>query len=265
MIQLKLFCLMILGLFLVSCSKEYLKKVLKDNPDILVEAIEQNPKEVMEALNSASLKFRQQQVAEAQKQRQAQREAECKNPTKIPETPKDRVYFGDASASLTIVEYSDFQCFYCKAVHDESLGQVLEEYKGKVRILYKHLPILQIHPQAQLAAQYYEAVGKVDKSKAKMFHDKLFAQQGEIKKGAKFLDQAVLDLGLSLKKVKTELDGVKSIIEQDMAEARKFGFQGTPGFLVGGVTLRGKNPFSEFKSAIDCRLEAMGEKDKESS
>ena len=259
MVQIKLFCLILMGLFLVSCSKEYLKKVLADNPDILVSAIEKNPKEIMEALNTASVKFRQQQIAEAQKQRQAQREEECKNP-KEPNTPKNRVYFGDMDAPVTIVEYSDFQCFYCKAVHDETLGQVLEEYKGKVRILYKHLPILAIHPQAQLAAQYYEAVAKLDKSKAKPFHDKLFAKQQEIKKGAQFLDQLVTEVGLSPKKVQAELDGVKSIIEEDMEEAKKFGFQGTPGFLVGGVTLRGKNPFSEFKSAIDCRLEEMGKK-----
>ena len=170
-------------LFTVSCSKEYLKKILKDNPEILTEAIEENPKAIIESLNKASIKFRQEQIEAAEKKREAEFEEAFKNPKK-PATPKDRIYFGDASAPLTIVEYADFQCPYCKVTGDD-LKVILKEYKGLVRVLYKHFPLDQIHPQARLAAQYYEAVGKVDPSKAEAFHDQLYAEYRKISGGGK--------------------------------------------------------------------------------
>ncbi len=256
MMYIKFLSLVFVGLFTISCTKSYLKEVLAENPDILVEAIEKNPKEIINALNNASIKFRQEQIAQASKKRRVEREKEFSAPKK-PTTPSHRAYFGDVKAPITIVEYSDFQCFYCKAVHDETLGRVLKAYKGKVRILYKHLPIQAIHPQALLAAQYYEAVVKLNKGKAKKFHDKLFANQSQLRQGGKFLDKIVREVGLSPKRVKAKLNQVKPIIEADQKEARKFGFSGTPGFLVGGVSLRGKNPFSEFKKIIDRLLKDM--------
>ena len=191
-------------LFTVSCSKEYLKKILKDNPEILTEAIEENPKAIIEALNKASIKFRQEQIAEAEKKREAEFEEAFKNPKK-PETPKDRIYFGDASAPLTIVEYADFQCPYCKVTGDD-LKIILKEYKGLVKVLYKHFPLDQIHPQARLAAQYYEAVGKVDPSKAEAFHDQLYAEYRKISGGEKFLDKVVKNLNVDVKKVKAGIE-----------------------------------------------------------
>ena len=243
-------------LFTVSCSKEYLKKILADNPEILTEAIEKNPKAVIEALNKASIKFRQEQIALAEKKRQAELEEAFANPKK-PDTPKDRIYFGDVNAPLTIVEYSDFQCPYCKMAGID-LEVILKEYKGLVRILYKHFPLDQIHPQARLASQYYEALGKVDPSKAKAFHDQLYAQQRKIAGGENFLDQVVKDLGVDVKKVKKELDKVKSIIEADLAEARKFGFSGTPGFLMAGVPIKGKPELSKIRETLDRRLKDEG-------
>ena len=245
--------LFILLLFNVSCSKEYIKKVLKDNPEILAEIIEENPKVILEALNKASLKYRQEQLKSAEEQKAQAREDEFKNPKK-PKLGKDRIYFGDAKAPITIVEYSDFQCGFCKRAGEGAVAQVLKEYKGKVRVLYKHLP-LPFHAEAGIAAQYYEAVGKVDSSKAKAFHDKLFEKQSELgQKKEELLKSIVKDIGLDLKKVQKHLDSVQAIVKEDEAEAKKFGINGTPGFLVGGVSLSGAQPFSEFKTIIDRHL-----------
>ena len=248
----------LLALSTVSCSRNYLKKVLVDNPEILAQAIKENPEEILTALQDASMKMREKQMEDAQKQREEAAEEEFKNP-KNPDTPDSRNYFGDASAPITIVEYSDFQCGFCKRVHDNTLTSLLKEYKGKIRILYKHLPIL--HSTSELAAQYYEAVAKVDKSKAKAFHDKLFEDPSKIRGGEEFLNKTVSDLGLNVRKVKSELENVSAIVNADKAEAQKFGFSGTPGFLVGGVTVRGAVPISEFKRIIDRHLADMGKAD----
>ena len=245
--------------FTVSCSKEYIKKVLKDNPDILAEAIEENPKVILEALNKASLKYRQEQLKSAEEQKAKAREDEFKNPKK-PKLGKNRVYFGDAKAPITVVEYSDFQCGFCKRAGEGAIAQILKEYKGKVRVLYKHLP-LPFHPEAGIAAQYYEAVGKVNPAKAKEFHDKIFEKQSELcQKKEELLKSIVKEMGLNLKKVQDQLDSVKTIVDEDTAEAKSFGINGTPGFLVGGVSLSGAQPFSEFKNIIDRHLADMEKK-----
>ena len=251
--------LVLVLLFSVSCSEEYIKKVLKDNPEILAEVIEKNPKVILEALNKASLEYRKEQLKAASEQKVQARQDEFKNPKK-PTLGKDRVYFGDAKAPITIVEYSDFQCGFCKKAGEGAVQQVLSEYKGKVRVLYKHLP-LPFHPEAGIAAQYYEAVAKVDSTKAKEFHDKVFAKQSELgQKKEELLIAIVKELGLNLKKVQENLESVKSIVEEDEAEAKKFGINGTPGFLVGGVSLSGAQPFSEFKAIIDRHIADMEKK-----
>lgn len=251
--------LIFIFLFTVSCSKEYIKKVLKDNPDILAEVIEENPTVILEALNKASLKYRQEQLKTAQEQKVKAREDEFKNPKK-PTLGEGRAYFGDVDAPITIVEYSDFQCGFCKRAGEGAIEQILKEYEGKVRILYKHLP-LDFHPEAKIAAQYYEAVTKVDATKAKEFHDKVFEKQSQLgQKKEELLIEIVKEMGLDLKKVQENLDSVKSIVEKDAEEAKKFGISGTPGFLVGGVSLSGAQPFSEFKTIIDRHLADMGKK-----
>lgn len=219
---------LLMALSTISCSRNYIQKMLVEHPEILSKAIEENPEQIIMALNNASVKMREQQMRAAQEEKSKQAEEEYANP-KQPDTPESRNYFGNVSAPITIVEYSDFQCGFCKRAHDQTLTQILRDYDGKVRILYKHLPIL--HSTSHLAAQYYEAVVKVDKQKAKGFHDKLFEDPSQIRQGADFLDKVVDDLGMSVKKVKDQLESVNSIIENDKQEAQKFGFSGTLALL----------------------------------
>ena len=236
----------------VSCSPDYIKKVLKDNPDILAEVIEENPKLIIDALNKASVKMRQDQLKAAEEDEKKKMEEEFNNPKK-PEVTADRAVFGDSSAPITIVEYSDFQCPFCKRASDLAVKQILDEYKGKVRVVYKHLP-LPNHPQAEIAAKYYEAVAKVDKKKARAFHDKLFEKQTQIRQGEKFLQGVVKEVGLKVADVKKHLDSVSEIIRKDEQEASRFGFRGTPAFLVGGVSISGAQDVSKFKEVIDRHI-----------
>lgn len=247
-------------LFLTGCGPAFLKKMIKDNPEIVTESIKSNPGVYMEALAEAQRQYMLERRKKQQEQEQVSREEEFKNPKK-PEMKDSRVYFGNKDAPITIVEYSDFQCGYCaKAV--KTIERVLKNYPDKVRILYKHKPLF---PGSAKAAEYYEAIGMQDSKKARDFHDMVFERKGEIKNGEKFLKELAKKLKVNMGKLEKDLNLVANIVQSDAKEAEKFGFTGTPGFLVGGVSLPGAMPYSEFKKIVDRHLADMedgGEKDK---
>ena len=83
---------------------------------------------------------------------------------------------GDKNAKVTIIEYSDFQCPFCQKSF-MTMNQILNDYKGKVRLAYKHLPIQSIHPNAQIAAEAAECAG--EQNKFWEYHDTLFNKQQE--------------------------------------------------------------------------------------
>ncbi len=83
---------------------------------------------------------------------------------------------GKAGAPITIVEYSDFQCPYCSKAQP-TIKQVLSEYGDKVSLVYKHFPLVSIHPRAQITAEAAECAK--DQGKFWEFHDQLFDKQGD--------------------------------------------------------------------------------------
>jgi protein-disulfide isomerase len=162
---------------------------------------------------------------------------------------------GPKDAPITIVEYSDFECPYCSRGY-RTIQEVKEKYKGKIRFVFKHLP-LDFHPMAMPAAQYFEAIALQSPEKAYKFHDYVFENQDKLKTGKeKFLDEAARKAGADLAKVKTDMksDTVMKRIEADMEEAKQFGISGTPGFIINGVSLRGAYPADKFAEIIDRQL-----------
>lgn len=83
---------------------------------------------------------------------------------------------GPKDAKITIVEFSDFQCPYCSRAFP-TIEQVMKDYNGKVRLVFKHFPLISIHPHAQKAAEAAECA----KAQGKFweFHDKLFTAQND--------------------------------------------------------------------------------------
>jgi len=227
-----------------------MEKTLTDHPEVLFNAIKAHPKEFLDTVNEA---------VESAKSKMAEQamEDDFKN-RKDPDTSKGTTIFGTKGAPITIVEYSDFQCPFCSRGY-HTLKEVEKKYGDKVHVIYKNLP-LDIHPQALPAAQYFEAISIQDPAKAKAFHDMVFENQEELgKKKEKFLDEVVKKVGADLAQVKKDIKSkdVNDRINADMEEAQKFGFSGTPGFLVNGVAIRGAYPADHFASIID-RLEKEG-------
>ncbi|MBY0413605.1 MAG: thioredoxin domain-containing protein, partial [Bdellovibrionales bacterium] len=158
---------------------------------------------------------------------------------------------GSKDAPLTLVEYSDFECPFCSRGY-QTVMDLMKKYDGKIRFVFKHLP-LSFHEQAMISAQYYEAIRLQDEKKAFAFHDEIFQNQAKLKNGVAFLDAAAKKVGADLGKVKKDINGdkVKDRIAADMKEAGEFGMQGTPGFLLNGVPVRGAYPADYFVGLVD--------------
>lgn len=255
--SLKGIALLATGLIVAGCapSAPQLKKVMEENPEILYGVIQKDPKKFLDVVNEAAQKARQQEESKFAEDEAKAREEEMKNPKK-PEIGANRAFAGTDGAPITIVEYSDFQCPYCRRGHD-TMKQVLEKYAGKVKIVFKQMPIERIHPLARPGSDMYEAIAMQDKAKATKFKDYVFEHQDDLnKEGPKFYEEVAKKVGANVAKAKKDAAGedVKKIVEADKAEGEKFGFTGTPGYLVNGVSLKGAYPFEEFEKLIDKML-----------
>ncbi|HEY7724179.1 MAG TPA: thioredoxin domain-containing protein [Anaeromyxobacteraceae bacterium] len=157
---------------------------------------------------------------------------------------------GEAKAPVTIVEFSDFECPYCSRA-EEVVRQVMKEYAGKVRVVYRDFP-LPFHPNAQKAAEAAHCAG--DQGKYWEMHEKLFASQQAL--GVPDLKGHAKGLGLDAGKFDKCLDsGDKAkLVESNKRAGADAGVTGTPAFFVNGVMISGAQPFGEFKSVIDREL-----------
>lgn len=236
----------------VSCttSKEDLKKLIKENPDIITESIKANPAKYIEALNEAVKSAQEGEGKRREEEEKKQLENSFNNPLQA-DIRSDESFRGNKDAPITLVEYSDFECPFCS----RGFGTVMElmkKYEGKIRFVYKHLP-LSFHPQAMPAAQYYEAIRMQSPDKAWKFHDAIYSNQRKLQNGEAFLKEEAKKLGVDMKKLAADVksEKVQSRIDADMAEAQKFGFQGTPGFLLNGIPVKGAYPTSHFDGLIE--------------
>ena len=245
-----------LGVALTGCapSAKQLKEAVEQDPSIVFVAIEKDPAKFIEVVNKAAQSAQEKAQQQAMQDLEKQREEEFKNPLK-PKIEDGRVIFGAKDAPITIVEYSDFECPYCGKGY-ATVKQILKEYQGKVRLVFKHMP-LDFHPMALPSAKYFEAIGKQSPEKAEKFHDAIFENQGQLRNGKEeYLKSIAKKLGLDMKKLEKDLNdaSIMERIQADTAEAQTMGFNGTPAFVVNGVSMRGAFPFNEFKAVIDRHL-----------
>ena len=159
---------------------------------------------------------------------------------------------GGASAPVTIVEFSDFQCPFCSRVVD-TVKQIEKAYGKKVRIQFRHNP-LPFHDKAQLAAEAGVAAGA--QGKFWQMHDKLFGNQQALDRAS--LEKYAGEIGLNVDKFKSDLDSgkFKSAVNADVTYANGLGGGGfgTPTFFINGRKISGAMPFDSFASVIDEEL-----------
>lgn len=171
-------------------------------------------------------------------------------PTAPVTTELGRSMKGNPNALVTIVEFSDYECPYCSKV-EPTIARILQDYPNDVRVIFTHNP-LEMHKNAPLAAQAAYAAGL--QNKFWEMHKLLFANQKRLTRDN--ILKFAADLKLDQTKFIRDLDAPSTvqIVENNKAEAKKFGFRGTPAFLVNNQPLSGAQPYENFKKAIDEEL-----------
>ena len=159
---------------------------------------------------------------------------------------------GAATAPVTVVEFSDFQCPFCQRVMP-TLKRVREAYGDRVRIVWKDFPLTSIHPQAFKAAE----AGQCAREQGKFweYHDQLFANQQALE--PEFLKKYAADTGLDAATFSACLDTAKYAerVQAQMGVGNSLGVSSTPSVFINGRLLSGAQPYETFTAVIDEELE----------
>lgn len=158
---------------------------------------------------------------------------------------------GPADAPITIVEFSDYQCPYCRRWHDEVYEPLLAAYPGKIRFVYRHLPLESIHPEAIPAAEAAMCAGEQDAFW--QFHEKLFSSEAL---GSQVYTRYARDLGLDMTTFESCVADRKyqEAVATDTNFAIDLGIRSTPTFFINGLAIVGAQPLDVFKQVIDKEL-----------
>ncbi len=157
---------------------------------------------------------------------------------------------------VTLVEFADLQCPACRTYHPV-VKELLDIYPGDVRLIFKHFPLIAIHPNAMAAAIAAEAAGQ--QGKFFEFVDLAYEKQGEWASlpnpEDKFAELAKA-LGLDVNKFKSALsdNALEDKVEEQRNEGIKNGVQGTPSFFINGVKIENPKDLEAFKQLVDKTL-----------
>lgn len=170
---------------------------------------------------------------------------------------------GNKDAKVTVVEFSDFQCPFCKKYFDDTHAQLQKDYvdTGKIQFAYRHFPLSQMHPLAEKAGEAAECANEQDNFWG--YHDILFDEQGTWAEQTNTLDNAInnfvdyaTQLGMDGNQFRSclETDKYKQNVADDTAVGTDAQVDGTPTFFINGQRLVGALPYSEIKKVIDQEL-----------
>lgn len=170
---------------------------------------------------------------------------------------------GKADAPVTIIEFTDYQCPFCRRFANSTQGEIIKNYidQGKVKYVLREFPLKSIHRNAEKLAQAALCAG--DQGKYWEMHDRFFKGNG--KPDPNNLSNDISALKLNAKTFNACLDSGKYAqkIATDISEGMKLGVRGTPSFFLGKSNqddsstihatkmLRGAQPFAAFKAAIE--------------
>lgn len=211
----------------------------------VLEIIRQNPEVLMETLQAFEQQRQQNQLQQQEQARQ----------TIIDEIQGDPDAFigdsptkGSESNALMLIEFSDFQCPFC-ARAKRTTDQFMDAHGQDVKLVYKHLPLTQIHNQALPASKASWAAARQGEFWA--FHDALFENQNRI--GDELFIEVAQDLGLDMNRFNRDRNSraAEQSVNRDLDYAQRLGIQGTPYFLLNGIPINGAQPLSAFEQALD--------------
>lgn len=172
----------------------------------------------------------------------------------------DDAILGDKNAPVTIIEWSDYECPFCKRHFTNTFPQIKEKYidTGKVRYIFRDYPLGFHNPNATEQAIAAECAR--DQGGDEMYftyHDLIFTNTNSNKSFPKSrLYELADEAGLNQAEFTECLDSekFKGEVLKDLADGGKAGVTGTPGFLINGQVLKGAQPFSAFEAVIEAAL-----------
>lgn len=181
----------------------------------------------------------------------------------------DDPVLGDKNAPVTIVEFSDYECPFCKRHFDQTHQQIVKEYidTGKAKLVFRDLP-LDFHQNARKEAEAANCAREQGGDTAYFkFHDEIFTKTTSNGTGLSLdkLPELAKNVGLSGTLLQQCLDSgkFKEEVDKDLADASKAGANGTPTFIIGksttngtieGTKIIGAQPYDVFKKDIDNLL-----------
>lgn len=181
----------------------------------------------------------------------------------------DDPVLGDKNAPITVIEFSDYECPFCKKSFTEVLPELKKTYidTGKVKLVYRDFP-LSFHANAGKEAEAAECARSLGNDATYFkFHDQIFTQTTSNGTGLALTQLPVIakSIGLDAGRFQQCLDSgkFKEEVAKDMADGLAVGISGTPSWIIGassedgvitGDVLVGAQPFSAFKAIIDEKL-----------
>ncbi len=161
--------------------------------------------------------------------------------------PKTSPTKGPSNAAVTIIEFTDYECPWCKK-SQENLKEIDKTYKGKIKFVARNFPLSQIHPTAQPAAE--ASLCAQEQGKFWPYRDKLFEMSPQLADAD--LERYAKDLGLSMSKFKSCMatHKYKERVDGDLLDGQRLGVRGTPAFFVNGTQVA----FTELMTAVQTEL-----------
>ncbi len=165
---------------------------------------------------------------------------------------------GPEDAPVKIIEFSDYECPFCKRWYDDVKARLLTDYEGRIRFVYRDLPLSNIHPQAQSAAEAANCAA--EQKDYWEYHDALFS--GKYGLGETAYSKYAADLALNVNDFNLCMleRRYQKEVNDDASVGISLGLTGTPTFFVNGLKLVGAQPYEVFQQVIDNELKIAAEK-----
>ena len=215
-------------------------KVSSDFERRVIQVIRDNPEAILESVQV----YQQQQQQNLQSSRQTFLEQMKTDPEAIIGSSPTT---GASDREIVLVEFSDFQCPFCARAH-ETVKQFMDKHGGQVTLVYKHLPLSQIHPEAVPSAKASWAAQQ--QGKFWEYQDALFAQQEQL--GEDLYVEIAQDLNLDLEQFNRDRQSAaaQAAIQKDLELAQALGLSGTPFFVMNGETFSGAVELSKMEEVL---------------
>ena len=172
-----------------------------------------------------------------------------------PQVTADDHVQGPAAAPVTVVEYGDYECPYCRGAFRD-VQEMLESYRGHIRFVFRNFPIPQLHPHAAQAAEAAEAAGA--QGKFWPMYEKLLQPQAHLDMDS--LVSYAEALGLDILRFAEDIAEQRyaARIESDVQEGLRNGVNATPKFYVNGLRVDGKVPLEHLEELVRRAVQASG-------